>query len=131
MAAVGESVLSKPSELMEIVATTALGITFTDETAWAEVNREIRRVGYNRPPTFQNNQFLPPENADVFAYLDRGGGQRGRLEVSLHRRAAEHGLRPLHQGAVGGAAASDQADADATGRRDHGRRDGCGKRVNP
>lgn len=48
-------------EIRAAVADLALGDEVQPETAWAEVMREVRRVGHNRPPTFANGRFLPPE----------------------------------------------------------------------
>lgn len=50
----------KPSELREIVGKAALGSDELAESAWIEVQREIRRVGYNRQPVFANGAFREP-----------------------------------------------------------------------
>lgn len=48
------------AEIREAVASRALGATDTPEAAWAEVIREVQRVGYNRPPLFSAGRFLEP-----------------------------------------------------------------------
>lgn len=48
------------SEIRDAVASHALGAADTAEAAWAEVTREAKRCGYNRPPTFMGGQFLSP-----------------------------------------------------------------------
>ena len=48
-------------EIRAAVADLALGDAVQPETAWGEVLREVRRVGYNHPPVFRDGRFLPPE----------------------------------------------------------------------
>jgi len=57
---VGKPYFPHPSELLEIVSNDELGADETAEAAWVEVQREIRRVGFNRPPTFMGGRFLEP-----------------------------------------------------------------------
>lgn len=48
----------KPSELREIVSRAALGVDELAETAWVEVQREIKRVGFNRLPIYSGGKVL-------------------------------------------------------------------------
>jgi len=50
----------KPAELREIVSKAALGENEIAESAWVEVQREIKRVGFNRPRIFTGGRFLEP-----------------------------------------------------------------------
>lgn len=47
----------KPSELREIIGNEASGGDEIAESAWTEVLREVRRVGFNRPPEFSGGKF--------------------------------------------------------------------------
>lgn len=48
----------KPSELREIIGNETAGMDEIAESAWSEVQREVRRVGFNRPPVFSGGAFL-------------------------------------------------------------------------
>lgn len=48
-------------EIKDAAAENALGDHALPEGVWAEVKREVRRVGHNRPPLFHKGAFLPPE----------------------------------------------------------------------
>jgi hypothetical protein len=47
-------------ELISLMDKTAAGPDAVAEVAWAEVLREVRRVGYQRNPVFRNGQFHDP-----------------------------------------------------------------------
>lgn len=100
-------------EIRAVVAELALGDAVQPETAWAEVMREVRRVGHNRPPTFANGRFLPPEaptfsdpriaeavDATGWAYLCTGepmGVVKGQFERTL-RAVCERATRRVQNG---------------------------------
>lgn len=46
-------------EIKEAAVTGPLGADLAEE-AWAEVLREVKRVGFNRPPVFRDGRFEPP-----------------------------------------------------------------------
>ena len=48
----------RPAELRRIMANDSANPSEIAETAWTEVLKEARRVGYNRPPTFHAGRFL-------------------------------------------------------------------------
>lgn len=48
-------------EIRGAVAALVLGDVALPEAVWSTVKAEVRRVGHNRPPTFSNGRFLPPE----------------------------------------------------------------------
>lgn len=95
------------AEIKAAVGELALGDDALPETVWAEVQREIRRVGHNRPPRFQNGRFLPPETpqfadplvaeavaATGWAYLCTGEPE------SVVKAQFERTLRTIRQRAV-------------------------------
>jgi len=47
----------KPSELREIIGNETAGMDEIAESAWSEVQREVRRVGFNRPSVFSGGKF--------------------------------------------------------------------------
>ncbi len=54
-------------EIRRAVAEMVVGDEALPETVWAEVKREVRRVGHNRPPVFALGRFEPapaPEFSD-------------------------------------------------------------------
>jgi hypothetical protein len=51
----------KPAELLKTISVQTVAPDLVPEAAWSEVEREARRVGYNRLPTFHNGRFLPAE----------------------------------------------------------------------
>jgi hypothetical protein len=48
----------KPAELRELVSRAVLGPDELAEAAWVEVQREIRRVGFNRLPVYRGGRML-------------------------------------------------------------------------
>ncbi len=53
----------RPAELLDLIGRAVTG-DIVPETAWQEVLREVRRVGFNRLPTFRNGHFEPaPERS--------------------------------------------------------------------
>jgi len=57
----GKPFFPKPVDLRELLANQAAGVDALAETAWAEVQREARRVGYQPHPTFHRGQWYEPE----------------------------------------------------------------------
>ncbi|MGI8406608.1 MAG: hypothetical protein ACR2OE_17915 [Thermomicrobiales bacterium] len=47
----------KPAELREIIGNETAGMDEIAESAWSEVQREVRRVGFNRPSVFSGGKF--------------------------------------------------------------------------
>lgn len=106
----------KPADLLELVATAAVAPGLIPEEAWAEVRREARRVGFNRPPTFHNGAFTREEprfssplvaravDAVGWELICTGDNSRGFIEqqfvktlaaIARHEiRAAQAGERP-------------------------------------
>lgn len=50
----------KPAELLELISVQQVAPDLIPEAAWGEVQAEVRRVGYNRPPIFHGGRFLDP-----------------------------------------------------------------------
>lgn len=49
----------RPAELLELIGVAVVAPGLLPEAAWAEVLREVSRVGFNRPPLFQFGRFQP------------------------------------------------------------------------
>ncbi len=61
----------RPAELLDLIGRAVTG-DIVPETAWQEVLREVRRVGFNRLPTFCNGRFEPvPERSFSSALIAR------------------------------------------------------------
>jgi len=87
------------------------------ETAWIEVEREARHVGYNRPPEFRNGEFLPEQKpkfssdliaravaATTWLLICRGENERGQVAEAFkwnYRNLEKQAIGEIQRGNVG------------------------------
>lgn len=49
----------KPAEILELIGAQVVAPGLVPEAAWSEVQREVKRVGFQRYPVFRNGAFEP------------------------------------------------------------------------
>jgi len=105
------------SAIRKEIGAHAVNTAESAETAWIEVEREARRVGYNRPPEFRNGEFLPEQKsqfssdliaravaATTWRLICQGDNERGQIAEQFrwnYRNLEKQAIGEIQRGNIG------------------------------